>query len=423
MSATLADTKPDVGTPLRGPQLRTLQRDLVSARDEQIMRVVAMVDQMTKRGEADALIAPLRARLAQLRPQRPLTFARLLFIPFDPLIVVAPQWRRGIPGIPRTAIAPIGAAVYRALGAEAAAIERTITGATTGRAEVVMSAGSALWPMAGPALAGARAPDDWTEATGLPSADFAALARPLAALLSQAVNIETIAAQAASGKDPTMSALEALLTQVAPGGATAMSMLCALLMARLPRPEMLIGIADDLAARQSDKAGRAAADLAVEFILDKIESATAPDPQLDRATADVARIAAVLNDLELRSSQRPSRKARIVTLRKQLDTECRERFATELDAQLLGPASALAGAGDDVIMALEDTARDLRRFETTARQIGGADAYDKQLRRAADALRPVPGETREALVDRIRLVEILQGAHVATAMMMDTMPA
>ena len=65
-----------------------------------------MVDAMPNRGAADQLIAPLRARLAHLRPPRPLRFARLLFLPLDPLIVPAARWRAAQPAIPRTVIPP-----------------------------------------------------------------------------------------------------------------------------------------------------------------------------------------------------------------------------------------------------------------------------------------------------------------------------
>src|SRR5689334_24255463 len=85
-------------------EIREVARGLASARDEQIMQVVAMVDAMPNRGPADQLIAPLRPRLARLRPPRPLRFARLLFLPLDPLIVPAARWRAEQPTIPRTVI-------------------------------------------------------------------------------------------------------------------------------------------------------------------------------------------------------------------------------------------------------------------------------------------------------------------------------
>ena len=74
--------------------LHDVARTLNAARDEQLARVVAVVDALPARGAADTLIAPLRPRLATLRPTRPLNLTRLLFTPLDPLIVPSAEWRR-----------------------------------------------------------------------------------------------------------------------------------------------------------------------------------------------------------------------------------------------------------------------------------------------------------------------------------------
>jgi len=78
-----------------GNTIRILQANLATAEDDQIARVVALVDALPERGTADELIAPLRPRLQQLRPKRMVGFARLLFTPLDPLIgSAAACWSR-----------------------------------------------------------------------------------------------------------------------------------------------------------------------------------------------------------------------------------------------------------------------------------------------------------------------------------------
>ena len=126
------------------PAIREVARGLAAARDEQILQVVAMVDAMPNRGPADQLIAPLRARLALQRPPRPLRFARLLFMPLDPLIVPAARWRAAQPAIPRTVIAVLAAAVEADLGASGRTVAAMIEGHTTRDHEVVSAAGQAL---------------------------------------------------------------------------------------------------------------------------------------------------------------------------------------------------------------------------------------------------------------------------------------
>ena len=54
----------------RGAELRQLKRELLAADDQRVRRLVALVDRISVRGEADSLIAPLRPRLAMLRPPR-----------------------------------------------------------------------------------------------------------------------------------------------------------------------------------------------------------------------------------------------------------------------------------------------------------------------------------------------------------------
>src|ERR1019366_3719591 len=106
-------------------------------------------DAMPSRGPADQLIAPLRGRLARLRPPRPLRFARLLFLPLDPLIVPAARWRAEQPTIPRTVIPVLAAAVEAAFGATGRTVASMIEGRTTEDTAVVDAAGALLWGHAG----------------------------------------------------------------------------------------------------------------------------------------------------------------------------------------------------------------------------------------------------------------------------------
>ena len=90
------------GARVRGPDLRQLHSQLADAHDSKIHLVLELVDRLETRGEAEALIAPLRQRLAKLKPKRKLSFTRLLFTPFNPLIVNTPDWKPNSLAIPRT---------------------------------------------------------------------------------------------------------------------------------------------------------------------------------------------------------------------------------------------------------------------------------------------------------------------------------
>src|SRR5579863_4949569 len=114
--AEMASSLTSPGT--RSSELRQIRAQLAAAQDAQIHRVIEIVDNLAKRGDADAVIAPLRARLAKLKPRRKLSFSRLLFTPFNPLIVGPSDWSRESPGIPRTALATLARHIHARFIAE-----------------------------------------------------------------------------------------------------------------------------------------------------------------------------------------------------------------------------------------------------------------------------------------------------------------
>ena len=191
--------QPDGRSP---PALRPVQHALQSASDDQLIRVVGMLDGLAERGSADALIAPTRDRLARLRPARPLAFARLLFAPVDPLLVPGPKWSRGGPGRPPTALLPLATQVRIELGGLATEVDAMIRGGLADDAALVLRAGTRLWPAAAAVLDRVDPPEGWNEATGLDAADHAAIARCIAGVLSEAVWIHASLRACAEGAGP-----------------------------------------------------------------------------------------------------------------------------------------------------------------------------------------------------------------------------
>ena len=106
------------------------------------------------------------------------------------------------------------------------------------------------------------------------------------------------------------------------------------------------------------------------------------------------------------------RRERLETARAALDARSRERFAETLTHLLAEPTGEAADAVS-LAPALEASARDLRRFETAARQLGGATSYDQALRRAAEEVFALPQSVALTRVERLRLAEILAGPEQA----------
>ncbi len=384
--------------------------------DEKIVRTLADLDKLAERGEADQQIAPWRDRLAQLRPTRPLTLLRLMCDPLDPLIVPGHRWHRGSPGIPRTALGPLGRVVREGLADAAAGIDAAVAGHTSDEIEIAAAIGPRLWPRAADILARSAMPADWTTATGLGANDHANLARAVAAMLAQAMPLLRLTERAWGGAEPEFRELQGMLAAVSSAGPVAIAMMVVLLMASLPRSLRLIKLADDLASRQNFPAGRAIADGAIDFALDRLEDAPLRGTNVAQATRHMRCAAIMLSDLDSHSARHPVRRVRIERVRRKLDAACRKRFAIELDTRLLAPAAAMAGAGDAEIATLAAAAEALREFSSTARQIGSADQYDTQLRRAAEVLQRGATEAAPASVHRIRLGDILLGREAAPAL-------
>ncbi len=369
---------------------------------------------MASRGSADALIAPLRPRLAALRPPRPLRFARLLFYPLDPLIVSAAHWRPDRNSIPRTAIAPVAEYVRLAMGADAAAIEARIQHRTTADTDIVAPCGALLWPAASSILSSPGVPDTW-DRTGLGPAVYGPLAACLTALLDQAAAVETMAAGMANGLlPPDGMQIAAILTKVAASHLPALPMMIALLLARAPESAAALPRAHTGA---TGVAVQAALDEAAERLLLQLEEddsaeARIASANLANAGASVGWIASLLRQLDTVAAT-PHRRAHIQAIRRKLDASCKARFAAGLEQELLAPLNDSAPLA---IPALEAAARGLRVLETEARSIGGG-GYDRLLNKAAEAVGSRAANGQMQLVDRIRLVEILAGPEAAMALL------
>jgi hypothetical protein len=380
---------------------------LVRARDEQVKQTVALVDAMQARGPADALIAPLRDRLRRLRPARVPRFGRVLFTPVDPVIVASESWRCGAGTVPRTALAPIEAIVRRHLGAEATAIEAALSDVDD---DAIARIEARLWPAAAAvmhAAAGSVAPADWAEA-GLEESAFQPICLAIAAVLALATDIDSWAGSSCGTSALTGAHLRRAFIATRPAGAMACAMLGAVLLTRLPHASAAVLDAIASLAGESPALARSCSELAVNAVFGQIETSTSAQigsaPIAD-ATREVRTATLLLAGMREGAGWR--RRMRLRASRGDLDAACRSRFADDLAHALMEPL-----AGSDA-PALEARARDLRQFETAARELGGAAQYDALLRGAAERVRNLPETAPVTLADRVRLAEILAGSEEA----------
>jgi len=274
-----------------------VQRKLRRAADEQLAQVVALVDAMPVRGAADALIAPLRARLATIEPIRPLSITRLLFRPLDPVITTGPRWRPGAPAVPRTALPSIGDAVIAQLGPFAQAVQASIAGRDGKEHAIVNQAGAKLWPAAAATLARLPIPAGWSLATGLPEGCYSEIRANMAAVLHQAVPLSQRMRDA--GAADSAPAINAILNATQADHPAGLGIVLAILLADgcTAAPVLLAALA--MPGSQVD--------LAVEHTLDRAQhvlTAVLPSIGLAAASFQAAHIAALLDAIE-ESGARP----------------------------------------------------------------------------------------------------------------------
>ena len=378
-----------------------IRRQLVDAPDLQLSQVVALVDAMPVRGAADALIAPLRARLASIAPMRQLSLSRLLFKPLDAVILPASRWRRGIPAIPRTALAPIAAACLAQLVEVSAAVRTMIAGRACTEAAAINAGGLMLWPAAAGVLDTLPVPPDWL-ATGLAEHDYAPIRAALAVVLHQACTLETCRIMA---RGPALAtAIRVMLSAAGVHGPATSGVLMAVLLA----DSALAAAAT--AAGVGGPAAEAAAELTLNHA-DHVIQTLLPALGLASATTQAAKIGALLSALEGQSGP-PGQRARVLSLRQAADVACQSRLAQAVSQDLLPKVRQAGGSlSDSEMTGLEGVARGLRRLATAGRQFGGGAAADRLLDNAAAEI------AAEAPVlspmDRLRLVELLSGSAAA----------
>jgi hypothetical protein len=390
-------------------ELRNLHHGLASAPDAQVLKIVAVVDALENRGAADDVIAPLRPRLAQLRPPRPLRFSRLMFMPLDALVVPTPEWRKDTPAIPRAAIQPLADMVHEAMGADAGAIDAAIRDRTANDAEAVRSVGRVLWRNACAVLTIVSTPASAWARSQLPADCFVLLARRVAILLGQIERLDTLFAESDIGVTLQAEAIAPTLALAGIEDATTLAMMAALILARLPAARQLLGQAAN-SLGLADSLMSASIEQALTVLVDRLETRSGVETlvigsKLGQAGAEVRRILELLNGMhaQRQSDDWPSRLSAIF---RRLDASCRLRFAVALEVEF---AAALQSGGT----ALEDTARGVRDLQQQASRVSRSSGYDTMLRQAAEML----ARADMNLIDRVRLVEILLGPDEALALL------
>ena len=374
---------------------------------ERLERIVAMLDALPERGEADRVLDAARVRLRALRLLRPLNFTRVLFMPLDGAIVAPGNWRPGEGRLPRTALTPLATMVEASLGERADSIVASLLHVPRGDATTFVAQAQEIWNEGARVLAAAKAaPAGWRDA-GLRSEDFRSIAQLCAAVLAFGGEIQRAVTEGEGGPPETLA--RAALKGPAEAGSQPLSAALATLLRTAKRPGALSAIAASLSPGTVPVVD-AALEQALSAQMVDVRG-TSPDVLPERIEA----FCALLDDAAAATSGRgPELRRKLEAWRHGLSVDCRAAYTASGQENVLAPAGRLArgSTSDEEVAALENSALLLRRLELAARKLGNEGAYDAARRSMLQQLRSLAGEADLATrIEMARLAEILGGAE------------
>jgi len=399
-------------------QMRELAQAARQASDEQLIKLVTLLDRLPVRGEADTLLQAARPRLRGRMPERPLTVPRLLFLPLDAVLTAPQSWRREAGRVPRTAIAPLTAFLRAAEPVLVAELEAALVGQSVRQVALCASLGARLWPAAARLLAGERLPPPGWPDAGLPAETFPQIAATCSTLWRHGPGLWEL--RLAAGDGPPEGMVRPLFRAMAEEGAQVAGLGLSALLPFAARPAQLIATVAGL-----DPALAPAADAALDRYLAGV---TPPDggADLGAAAEAVGRFVALMEDLDRSVTRdRPRRAQALQGLRAAAAAACAARIAKEADAGLMQPLAALLAAPtvpDAAVEALEGRATALRGLSEAGRRLHPAARQDATFRDVLArlshvAMRLPTGGDGFVRADALRLVQILAGPEVASRLM------
>jgi hypothetical protein len=151
------------------------------ASDAALEKIVMLVDRLANSEIHERLLGPSLRRLKRLRPPRPASLMRLLFLPISGALIDAPQWRRSDGRVPRSALGPLLESLSLVIGPQTEAISFQLRGGSLDDSKLVDRCGRQLWNLAADAAPRLSLSPSWAS-VGLSEQDFDAITNLVGAL-------------------------------------------------------------------------------------------------------------------------------------------------------------------------------------------------------------------------------------------------
>ncbi|MCA3357548.1 MAG: hypothetical protein ING02_06095 [Roseomonas sp.] len=379
--------------------------DLTSASDENLLRIVAMIDRLPDRTKLDGLLTDIRPRLARLRPPRPVTMTRLLFLPLSGALVNRAAWRQDPATIPRAALKPIFSLLRDLAGSQLAEAEEATRQALFSDLAIVERYGRPVWEAAARLCEKVTPGTRWAEA-GFAPEDFRSMTRLAAGVWRHADALWAVLRRESMPVAPDM--LRTALAGPAGEG-----------------PDVFRAAFRTLLLASGNVAGFSAlasgmppgiSEIVIQTLEEWIETAL---PQLNElewveAVDQAEEIGRTLEALSLTPFfQIPRRRRQLSAFFWRLEEYCRDMFLEILEEEILPAIQADIEAYSDArFITLESHARNARRLEILGRQFGNDPAYDEIRQRLMKAFATAERAKTPlgiTATDLARLCEILLG--------------
>ena len=391
-------------------EANTLAESLNAASDENLLRIVAMIDRLPDRSKLDGMLAEIRPRLAILRPPRPVTLTRLLFLPLSGALVDPNAWRRDPATIPRNALHLISSFVGEALSAKLQDMNEAIRHAAFSDVAIVEQFGRPLWE--GAAVGAERITPGvrWSEA-GFDPEDFRAMMRLATGVWTHAGAIWNILRMGET--EVSASTLKEALMGPAGEGPEVFAAAFKTLLRNVRNPSAF-------ASLTAGGMPPGTSEIIIESLENWINVALPklPDFESYEAAERAEEIGKVMEALGLTPFfQIPRRRRQLSALFWRLEEYCRMLMLEIMDEQILPALTPSASSFSDAAFAeLERESRAARRFEILGRHFGNDPSYDEiqqRLIKAFSAARKDIASFPITEIDLLRLGEILLGREKA----------
>ena len=387
---------------------RVLGSKIEVASDAALEKIVMLVDRLANAEIHERLLGPSLRRLKRLRPPRPASLMRLLFLPISGALIDAPQWRRSDGRVPRSALGPLLESLSLVIGPQTEAISFQLRGGSLDDSKLVDRCGRQLWNLAADAAPRLSLSPSWAS-VGLSEHDFDTITNLVGALWRHAGPLWDGMQQVGSDCPPEV--LRASLIGPANEGRLVFSAAVETLLQRAARPSNFLSLIRDLPTQVIGM---------IEDALNLWVGATLTEiAEDDFATA--ARLAREIGVIIAALEEQPKITAKIdarelVSHRRNLELFCRSSYREVVSVHVTKALLELPPDHSGELGEIEAMARVARSLEETGKRFGPPQSYaalQDEFRAQMEKLRQNDANAAATPMEIARIEEILNGGEAA----------